>query len=191
MHLTEVGGALRQRSEFDPRLAVIFPKGQIAKSRRPRLSEFLGKDELKPLFRVVESRLRQSEKVSRRSLATLKHPQMASKQEMIRYSLNEMAIVTFMIQVVTLRTEVLLRSLGPMASLLQKSLVPVAKEAHMVTQEAPRSAKDSNGQHTPSFPLPIPALGDQPHAKGVLIKTVQTCWIHTCTYICVCQLQSK
>ena len=64
MHLTEVGGALRQRSEFDPRLAVIFPKGQVAKSRRPRLSEFLGKEDLKPFFRVVESRLRQSEKVS-------------------------------------------------------------------------------------------------------------------------------
>lgn len=63
MHLTEVGGALRQRSEFDPRLAVIFPKGQVAKSRRPRLSEFLSKEELKPFFRVVESRLRQSEKV--------------------------------------------------------------------------------------------------------------------------------
>jgi hypothetical protein len=64
MHLTEVGGALRQRSEYDPRLAVIFPKGQVAKSRRPRLSEFLSKDDLKPFFRVVESHLRQSEKVS-------------------------------------------------------------------------------------------------------------------------------
>jgi hypothetical protein len=65
MHLTEVGGALRQRSDFDPRLAAIFPKGQLAKARRPRLSEFLGKDDLKPLFRVQESKLRQSEKVRR------------------------------------------------------------------------------------------------------------------------------
>lgn len=72
MHLTEVGGALRQRSEFDSRLAVIFPKGQVAKSRRPRLSEFLGKEDLKPFFRVVESRLRQSEKVSA-SAITLFH----------------------------------------------------------------------------------------------------------------------
>lgn len=63
MHLTEVGGALRQRSETDNRLALIFPKGQVAKARRPRLSEFLGKDDLKPIFRVQESKLRQSEKV--------------------------------------------------------------------------------------------------------------------------------
>lgn len=63
MHLTEVGGALRQRSETDSRLALIFPKGQVAKARRPRLSEFLGKDDLKPIFRVQESKLRQSEKV--------------------------------------------------------------------------------------------------------------------------------
>ena len=63
MHLTEVGGALRQRSETDSRLALIFPKGQVAKARRPRLSEFLGKDDLKPIFRVQKSKLRQSEKV--------------------------------------------------------------------------------------------------------------------------------
>jgi hypothetical protein len=63
MHLTEVGGALRQRSDVDARLAFIFPKGQGAKSRRPRLSEFLGKEEFKPFFRVQESKLRQSEKV--------------------------------------------------------------------------------------------------------------------------------
>lgn len=63
MHLTEVGGALRQRSDADARLACIFPKGQGAKARRPRLSEFLGKDEFKPFFRVQDSKIRQSEKV--------------------------------------------------------------------------------------------------------------------------------
>ena len=63
MHLTEVGGALRQRSAEDPRLASIFPKGPNAKARRPRLSEFLCKEELRPYFRVQESKIRQSEKV--------------------------------------------------------------------------------------------------------------------------------
>ena len=63
MHLTEVGGALRQRSDSDGRLATIFPKGQIGRTKRPRLSEFLCKDELKPFFSVQESRVRQSEKV--------------------------------------------------------------------------------------------------------------------------------
>jgi hypothetical protein len=64
MHLTEVGGALRQQSDTDGRLATIFPKGQVAKAKRPRLSEFLSKEELKPFFRVQESRIRQSEKVT-------------------------------------------------------------------------------------------------------------------------------
>lgn len=67
MHLTEVGGQLRQRSDVDARLACIFPKGQSAKARRPRLSEFLGKDEFRPFFRVQESKLRLSEKVRVRS----------------------------------------------------------------------------------------------------------------------------
>jgi hypothetical protein len=63
MHLTEVGGALRTRSDADARLALIFPKGQVAKARRPRLSEFLSKEELRPYFRIQESKIRASEKV--------------------------------------------------------------------------------------------------------------------------------
>lgn len=63
MHLTEVGGALRQRSDADERLATIFPKGQVGRTKRPRLSEFLSKEELRPFFSVQESRVRQSEKV--------------------------------------------------------------------------------------------------------------------------------
>lgn len=64
MHLTEVGGALRALSNTDGRLALIFPKGQVAKSRRPRLSEFLSKEELRPYFRTQESKIRASEKAS-------------------------------------------------------------------------------------------------------------------------------
>jgi hypothetical protein len=73
MHLTEVGGALRQRTDVDARLGNIFPKGQSAKARRPRLSEFLGKDELRPYFRVQESKLRQSEKARSPAAAALVH----------------------------------------------------------------------------------------------------------------------
>lgn len=66
MHLTEVGGCLRTNSNHDLRLSQIFPKGQYMKSKRPRLSEFLIKDQLRPIFRVQESTLRSSEKVRRR-----------------------------------------------------------------------------------------------------------------------------
>ena len=63
MHLTEVGGCLRTQSNCDLRLAQIFPKGQYMKAKRPRLSEFLMKENLLEFFRVQESKLRQSEKV--------------------------------------------------------------------------------------------------------------------------------
>lgn len=71
MHLTDVGGALRQRTDVDARLAHIFPKGHSSKVKRPRLSEFLAKDELKPFFRLQESHARASEKVLHQQSAAL------------------------------------------------------------------------------------------------------------------------
>lgn len=74
-----------------------------------------------------------------------------------------------LMQVVTLRTDVLLRSLGPMASLLQKALSPLLKDGLLqLPPEPPRATSDQMYPvHAPSYPLPIPNLSDQTHPKGM------------------------
>lgn len=165
MHLTEVGGALRQRSETDSRLALIFPKGQVAKARRPRLSEFLGKDDLKPIFRVQESKLRQSEKACATFTLPPETPceplhcdvdtQRASAVDVDAASPVQasQSSPVWALQVVTLRTDVLLRSLGPLAGLLQKALLPVA--APPLGPPPPPPEPTLKALPAPSLPVPV------------------------------------
>ena len=75
--------------------------------------------------------------------------------------------VNVTLQVVTLRTDVLLRSLGPMASLLQKSLSPVLKDTSQSPCDASRGASDLiHHAQSPSYPLPIPNMSNKAHPKG-------------------------